>query len=101
MQYLATHRVTGYRETHIPLSYRGRRDGYGSRIPCRAWLELDGKRWHRVYCVCWGIGGTLFVEAGGQPQYLATGDLEAIIRRCGLESVALPLAYPIVTRSAV
>lgn len=92
MNYLATHRVTGYRETPIPASYRGRRDGYGSRIPCRAWLELDGKRWHRVYGICWGTGATLFVESQGQPVYLATGDLESIIRRCGLEQCARPLA---------
>lgn len=100
MRYLATHRVTGYRETHLPLSYRVRRDGYGSRIPCRAWLELDGKRWRRVYMVCWGTGATFYVNAEGGKLWLATGDLEAIIRRCGLESVAVPLARPIITRVA-
>lgn len=97
MQYLAMHRVTGYRETHTPLSYRGRADGYGSRIPCRAWLELDGKRWHRVYCVCWGNGGTLFVHADGGKLWLATGALEAVIRRCGLTECAKPLTTPITT----
>lgn len=97
MQYLATHRVTGYRETHIPLSYRGRRDGYGSNIPCRAWLEIDGKRWHRVYCVCWGTGGTLYINIDGAQQWLTTGALQAIIRGCGLESVAVPLTTPITT----
>lgn len=91
MQYLATHRVTGYRETPAPSSYRGRQDGYGSRIPCRAWLELDGKRWHRVYVICWGTGATQYIEVSGLPQYLATGDLESIIRRCGLESIARPV----------
>jgi hypothetical protein len=92
VQYLAAHRVTGYRETPVPSSYRGRRDGYGSRIPCRAWLELDGKRWHRVYAICWGTGATCYIEERAQPAYLATGDLESIVRRCGLETIARPVA---------
>lgn len=91
MQYLATHRVTGYRETPVPAT-RVRPDGYGSRLPCRAWLELDGKRWHRVYAVCWGTSATLYVQAGGAPHYLATGELDSIIKRCGLSAMARPVA---------
>lgn len=92
LEYLATHRVTGYRETPIPPSYRSRADGYGSRIPCRAWLELDGKRWHRVFAICWGTGATQYINVGGDTLHLRTGDLNAIIARCGLTAVARPVA---------
>jgi hypothetical protein len=84
MNYLKPHRVTGYRETATPASYRGRADGYGSRIPMRAWLQLDGKSWHRVYAVCWGTGATMYINAGSTVQYLETGQLDGIVKRCGL-----------------
>ncbi len=72
MQYLATHRITGYRETPIP-RHRRRQDGYGTLVPGAHMLQLDGKRWYRVRTACWGNAGTDFVRVNGQQLALATG----------------------------
>lgn len=74
MTYLDLTRVTSVRVTspeQTPLN--SRRDGYGSRIPCCTMLQLDGKRWHRVYMVCWSNNGTCYVRAKGGNQWLAGG----------------------------
>lgn len=48
-----------------PPSYVGRQDGYGSNIPTRLCMWIDG-RWHRVYSHCWGTGGAMFVVRNGK-----------------------------------
>lgn len=34
--------------------------GYGARIPTRYTVRYNG-RWRRVYCICYGNSGTLFI----------------------------------------
>ena len=53
---------------------RGTRSGYGSKLPIPLKLKL-AKRWHRVYAVCWSNAATYYIVKGGQPHYIATGDL--------------------------
>ena len=72
MTYLDTKRVTRARWTARPWGKR-RRDGYGSKLPTSLLVQLDGKRWHRVYAICWGTGATCYVLSAGQPLYLETG----------------------------
>lgn len=75
--YLTESRITGRRETARPPGYRGRQDGYGSAIPTTYWLQLDGRRWHRVYCVCWSNAGSLYVRERGERLFLGSIDPRA------------------------
>lgn len=72
MIYLDITRITGHKTTARP-NTRQRQDGYGSKLPSAWMLQLDGKRWHRVYTVCWSNAGTSYVIDRGQPHYLQTG----------------------------
>lgn len=72
MIYLDTSRVTRARWTPRP-DTRRRQDGYGSKLPTSLLVQLDGKRWHRVYAICWSNGATCYVLSAGQPLYLETG----------------------------
>lgn len=74
MTYLSEQRVTAVRVTSHENTPRNRRaDGYGSKIPLAVMLQLDGKRWHRVYCVCWSNSGTCYVRTKAGNQWLVTG----------------------------
>jgi hypothetical protein len=71
--YLDPSRVTGKRETPEP-RYGRDAQGYGSKIPTAFMLQLDGKRWHRVYVVCFSNAGSAYVVSKGQSLYLGTYD---------------------------
>lgn len=45
------------------LSYTA--SGYGSKVPTSRMIKVDG-RWRRVYCICYGNGGTCYVVVKGQ-----------------------------------
>ena len=46
-----------------PASYRGRQDGYGSKIPTSLMVRLpDSSRWRRVYCCCWANAATYYAD---------------------------------------
>jgi hypothetical protein len=70
--YLAPSRVTAVKETPEPRNYS--RTGYGSKLPTCWMLQLDGKRWHRVYVVCFGNSGSAYVLSHGESHYLGTYD---------------------------
>lgn len=72
-RYLDESRITERRLTTVPRT-RQRQDGYGNKIPTCYMLQLDGKRWHRVYCVCWSNAGSLYVTEKGQ--WLFLGHIE-------------------------
>lgn len=59
-----------------PRSYRGRADGYGSRIPTRYEVSIAG-RWRRVYCCQWSNAGTYYIEdrSEGKKPHPVTGKL--------------------------
>lgn len=59
IQYLNPDRVTDKKQTNPPINRS--RTGYGSKIPTSWMVKLDGKRWHRVYCVIWSNIGSLYV----------------------------------------
>lgn len=69
--YLDTARVTRARRTQRPLCTS--RTGYGSKLPTSLMLQLDGKRWHRVYVMQWSNAGTAYVLCKGERHLLATG----------------------------
>ncbi len=63
--YLVESRVTGWRESEPPRSGQTR-SGYGSRIPTGRMVQLDGKRWHRVYVMQWSNLGTAYIRERGE-----------------------------------
>ena len=66
--YLDPSRVTASRQTEAPL-HRSR-TGYGAKLPTSWLLQLDGKRWHRVYVVCWSNSGSAYVCSKGASLFL-------------------------------
>jgi hypothetical protein len=46
--------------------YNPYRTGYGSAIPTRYRVRTQGKRWHRVYCMCYGNSGTCYIRENNQ-----------------------------------
>jgi hypothetical protein len=72
IDYLDPARVTAKRQTDAPPNRS--RTGYGSKIPTAWLLQLDGKRWHRVYVVQWSNSGSAYVLSRGKPLYLGTYD---------------------------
>ena len=63
-EYLDTKRVTRARWTPRPLDRS--RTGYGSKLPTSLLLQLDGRRWHRVYVMQWSNAGTAYVLSAGK-----------------------------------
>lgn len=62
--YLDSSRVTAAKRTDLPRNpYRG---GYGPKIPAGWLLQIDGKRWHRVYVMQWSNAGTAYVIVRGE-----------------------------------
>lgn len=93
MQYLDMTRVTAFKTTEQPLARS--RSGYGSKLPDDAMLQLDGKRWHRVYSVCWSNSSTSYVLVKGVPHYLQTGWRHPFdVRQCQTVLIADRLKYP-------
>lgn len=45
--------------------------GYGSRIPTSRMVKV-GKRWHRVYCICWSNAGTCYIIEKGRRVVVAS-----------------------------
>lgn len=68
--YLDPARVTAKRQTEPPRNRS--RSGYGSKIPSSWLLQLDGKRWHRVYVVIWSNAGSPYVIVGGERLFLGS-----------------------------
>ena len=72
--YLDPARVTGKRVTPVPFSGSHNGYGYGSKIPTPYLLQLDGKRWHRVYVVNFSNAGSAYVCADKSKLYLGAYD---------------------------
>lgn len=82
LTYLDTSRITAVKETCVPCSGITR-TGYGPKLASPWMLQLDGKRWHRVYTMCWSNCGTDYVRIGGKPHLLITGEPTRIVNRHG------------------
>ena len=50
------------------------RSGYGPKIPSSWELQLDDKRWRRVYVMYWSNCGTAYVLVGGERHLLGGYD---------------------------
>lgn len=70
--YLDSTRVTATRQTEPPRNRS--RTGYGSKLPSSWMLQLDNKRWHRVYIVCWSNAGSAYVVESGARLFLGSYD---------------------------
>jgi len=70
--YLDDKRVTAKRATTPPIHRSA--SGYGSKIPTQWLLQIDGKRWHRVYVVQWSNAGSCYVLVGGERLFLGSYD---------------------------
>jgi len=70
--YLDPARVTDKRQGPPPINRS--RTGYGGKIPSSWELQLDGRRWHRVYVMQWSNMGTPYVLVKGQQLLLGTYD---------------------------
>ena len=60
LTYLDPARITATRNTPRPASGTTR-TGYGPKLATAWLLLLDGKRWHRLYCMQWSNMGTCYV----------------------------------------
>ena len=72
VDYLDPARITSKRQTTPPLHRSA--SGYGSKIPTQWLLQLDGKRWHRVYVVQWSNSGSAYIVVRGERQFLGGYD---------------------------
>lgn len=70
--YLDPARVTAKRQGEAPPNRS--RTGYGNKLPTSWMLQLDGKRWHRVYVICWSNSGSAYVRSKGQLLFLGSYD---------------------------
>jgi hypothetical protein len=72
LNYLNPNRVTAKKQTDPP--YHRTASGYGSKLPSSWMLQLDGKRWHRVYIVQWSNAGSAYVVSKGARVWLGSYD---------------------------
>ena len=70
--YLDSARITAKRQTKPPVNYS--RTGYGNKLPTSWLVQLDGKRWHRIYVICWSNSGSAYVRTKDGNLYLGTYD---------------------------
>jgi hypothetical protein len=68
MTYLDTKRIIGKKQTKLPRNpYCGE---YGKKIPSSWLLQLDDKRWRRVYVACWSNSGSPYIIVNGKREWL-------------------------------
>jgi hypothetical protein len=72
IRYLSEDRVTGKRQTKAP--HNRSRTGYGNKIPTSWMLQLDGKRWYRVYVIQWSNMGSAYIRTKEGDLYLGAYD---------------------------
>jgi hypothetical protein len=65
-------RITRKKKTLTP--YCNSRSGYGSKLPSRWMLQIDGKRWHRVYIICYSNSGSAYILIKGEQHFLGSYD---------------------------
>lgn len=70
--YLDPSRIMAKRNTEAP-RHRSR-TGYGNKLPTSWELQLDDKRWRRVYIVQWSNAGSPYVLVGGEVHFLGSYD---------------------------
>ena len=69
MMYLNSDRVSGTANGKMP-TYNRSQSGYGSKIPTSWKVQLDGKKWRRVYAICYSNCGSAYIVEKGKPVYL-------------------------------
>lgn len=70
--YLDPKQVINAKKTIAP--YNRSRTGYGSKIPTQWLLQLDNKRWYRVYVICYSNAGSSYIITKSGKVYLGAYD---------------------------
>lgn len=70
--YLDTKQVIGKRQTKAPLNRS--RSGYGSKLPTSWELQLQDKRWRRVYVIQYSNAGSAYILVKGEKLFLGSYD---------------------------
>ena len=68
--YLDAARITGKKQTDAPLSRS--QTGYGSKEATSWLLQLDGKKWYRVYVMIYSNSGSAYVIVNGKNLFLGS-----------------------------
>lgn len=85
LTYLDTARIAATKQTCVPCSGTTR-TGYGPKLATGWMLLLDGKRWHRMYIMCWSNSGTAYVRIKGVNHIVPSSyDIERAPRMYGPE----------------
>lgn len=70
--YLDPKQVIGTRQTKTP--HTRSRSGYGSKLPTSWQLQLQDKRWRRVYVILWSNSGSAYIITKSGKLFLGSYD---------------------------
>ena len=65
--YITEDRITAARRTDAPINRNVM--GYGCKIPTCHMVQVDGKRWYRMYCICYSNSGSTYIIVKGETLY--------------------------------
>lgn len=68
--YLDATQVIGKRQTKTPINRS--RSGYGNKLPTSWELQLQDKRWRRVYVIQWSNAGSAYILVKGEMLFLGS-----------------------------
>lgn len=68
--YLDPKQVIAKRQTTPP--HNRSRSGYGNKIPTSWELQLQDKRWRRVYVIQWSNAGSAYILVKGEKLFLGS-----------------------------
>jgi hypothetical protein len=72
IQYLDPEQIIGKRKTKPPPNRS--RSGYGSKLPSQWQLQLQDKRWRRVYVIQYSNAGSAYILVNGKKLFLGSYD---------------------------
>lgn len=73
-------KVIAHKLAEPPKSYRGNAHGYGDKIatPHLVQTLVGGRRWRRVWAICWSNVATLYVVIWGKTYIVDEQELEGV-----------------------
>ena len=72
ISYMDPSRVIAKRQGDMP--YQQTQSGYGNKLRSSWMLQLDDKRWRRVYVICYSNSGSAYIIVDGKKQFLGSYD---------------------------
>lgn len=67
--YIENERITDAKRSTVT-PYQQTASGYGSKLQTQYMVRVDGKRWHRIYCICYSNNGSLYVRVKGERLFI-------------------------------